>query len=346
MDINKINEELKIAINELSDETIKSYLAGREAQLNQAKQDYDDAYQAEWDARDNRYEKEHVYKKVSRKNGEAKEIARKALARNAKQTFADWFGKDLTGETYDGDLDISAPELYSLKGCPKVVNGDFCINSHLLTSFEYAPEVVNGRFYVRDSGKIKDLTGCPKEVTGDFDIYDPSEIVSLKGAPEKVGGRFYFGSGEYHRLKLKSLEGAPKEVGGNFDITFTELESLKGAPEKVGGIFDVRDCKITSLEGCPKYIGGDLDVSETNIKSLEGCPEEIGGDLYVEHTKLKDFKGAPKLIGRNVQAKSIPSLKSIEGLEKVEGTVYCKFADRWGSKLDEVKRRIADKDKE
>ena len=36
-------------------------------------------------------------------------------------SFAEWFGKDLTGQTYGDVIDCSNARLTSLFGCPKIV---------------------------------------------------------------------------------------------------------------------------------------------------------------------------------------------------------------------------------
>ena len=49
-------------------------------------------------------------------------------------SFAAWYGEDLTGQTYEGDLVCSSQNLTSLFGCPSVVIGRFsCCNNKLKT---------------------------------------------------------------------------------------------------------------------------------------------------------------------------------------------------------------------
>lgn len=105
-------------------------------------------------------------------------------------TFADWFGRDLTGETYEGsiDCDIYYGSITSLKGAPKIVTGDFDCSENRLTSLEFGPEKVGGN-YNCNSNELISLEGAPKEVGGNFRC-DYNKLTSLKGAPEKIGGIF------------------------------------------------------------------------------------------------------------------------------------------------------------
>lgn len=178
-------------------------------------------------------------------------------------TFADWFGRDLSGETYDGDIDCYNVGITSLKGAPREVSGYFYCPHNQLTSLKGAPKIVNGNF------------GCSS-----------NKLTSLEGAPEKVGGYFICWYNQ-----LTSLKGAPKEVGGDFKCNDNRLTSLEGAPEKVGGDFWCSDNKLTSLKGAPKIVNGYFDCSNNQLTSLEGAPEKVGGNFYYSHNKLVSNKG-------------------------------------------------------
>ena len=66
-------------------------------------------------------------------------------------TLADWFGEDLTGQTYEGDMDCSESGLTSLRGAPREVKGSFYCEGNQLVSLEGAPEKVDGDFYCGDN---------------------------------------------------------------------------------------------------------------------------------------------------------------------------------------------------
>lgn len=83
-------------------------------------------------------------------------------------TFEEWFGSDLTGQTYEGLLYCSDNRLTSLKGCPEVVNGNFSCSNNRLTSLEHCPKVVNGHF------------SCSH-----------NQLTSLEYGPEVVDGVYY-----------------------------------------------------------------------------------------------------------------------------------------------------------
>lgn len=148
-------------------------------------------------------------------------------------TFADWFGEDLTGKTYKGDINCRFEELTSLKGAPEKVEGNFDCRDNDLTSLEGAPEEVTGSFYCNGN-----------------------KLTSFEGAPEKVEGNF-----DCRFNRITSLKGAPKEVGGGFDCSYNEeLNSVDGLPEKVGGKFRYENSEnfvrqlISNADKLPSYL--------------------------------------------------------------------------------------------
>ena len=174
-------------------------------------------------------------------------------------SFAEWYGKDLSGQTYEGNLNCSNKNLTSLFGCPSSVTGYFDCSDNKLTSLE----------------------GAPKEVGGSFDC-SLNELTSLEGAPKEVRGYFSCSGNQ-----LTSLNDAPKEVG-DFDCSNNRLTSLEGAPEKVSWGFSCHHNQLTSLEGAPKEVRGDFDCSNNKLISLEGAPEKVGG--YFDCSDNPDFE--------------------------------------------------------
>ena len=211
-------------------------------------------------------------------------------------SFAAWYGEDLSGQTYEGDLYCQRQNLTSLFGCPSIVTGHFNCSRNQLTSLE----------------------GAPKEVEGDFDCYD-NKLISLQGAPQKVGRDF-----NCRDNKLTSLQGAPQKVGGDgdFDCSYNELTSLEGAPKEVEGDFDCSYNELTSLEGTPKEVGGYFDCSYNELTSLEGAPEKVGGYFNCYDNKLTSLEGAPKEVRGSFDCSYNPDLKSLDGIGKVKGKIY------------------------
>ena len=82
-------------------------------------------------------------------------------------SFAEWFGKDLTGQTYEGRIDCSGKDLTSLFGCPSIVTGSFYCRHNSLTTLEGAPEDVGGYFSCSNN-QLTSLKGAPKEVRCGF----------------------------------------------------------------------------------------------------------------------------------------------------------------------------------
>ena len=79
-----------------------------------------------------------------------------------KGSFAAWYGEDLTGQTYEGDLDCSDKKLISLFGCPSIVTGHFNCSYNKLTSLEGAPEKVGGGFDCSYNPDLESLDGIGK----------------------------------------------------------------------------------------------------------------------------------------------------------------------------------------
>ena len=106
-----------------------------------------------------------------------------------KGSFAAWYGKDLSAQTYEGYLDCSGQNLTSLFGCPSIVTGYFDCSDNKLTSLEGAPKEVEGHFYCNNN-KLTSLEGSPKKVGGFFDCSNNPNLESLEGIG-KVKGEIY-----------------------------------------------------------------------------------------------------------------------------------------------------------
>ena len=129
-------------------------------------------------------------------------------------SFAAWYGEDLTGQTYEGDLNCSNKNLTSLFGCPSVVTGHFDCRLNKLTSLKGSPKEVGESFYCAHN-----------------------ELTSLEGSPKEVGGHFYCNDN-----RLTTLKGAPKEVDGNFIcLNNPGLKSLEGIGSVIGEIIPYFD---------------------------------------------------------------------------------------------------------
>lgn len=204
-----------------------------------------------------------------------KQLSLESYNESNERTFADWFGKDLTGQTYEGNLVCTQQGLTSLKGSPEIVTGYFCCDKNELVSLDGAPKYVGDRFDCRDN-KLINLKGGPKEV-GECFFCDYNKLESLEGAPEKVGHSFSC----YHN-QLTSLKGSPRIVSYNFDCGFNNLVTLEGAPEEVGYDFSCMINDLNSLEGAPKVVGGNFKCSRNpKLKSLTGIGK-VGGKIYTD----------------------------------------------------------------
>ena len=235
-----------------------------------------------------------------------------------------------------GYFHCSNNQLTSLKGAPQKVGGNFICSWNALTSLRGASQIVGGDF-ICGCNSLSSLEGAPQEIIGNFDCYynqltslkgapqrvegifscNSNTLISLEGAPQKVGESFYCNSNQ-----LISLEGAPQEVGESFSCCDNKLISLEGVPQEVKGFFACSNNKLTSLEGAPQKVGGDFDCSFNNLTSLEGSPVGVKGYFNCSNNKLTSFKGAPKYIGKDFYYVDNPNVKSLEGLEGVNGEIY------------------------
>jgi len=130
--------------------------------------------------------------------------------------FKDTEYGDLTGQTYEGNINVSELGLTSLEGAPKVVSGYFYCADNKLTSLEGAPKTV-GNFDCCYN-YLKSLEGAPQTVNN-FDC-SYNQLSSLKGAPQTVNNF------DCSYNKLTSLAGVPKEVEGNFYCSENNNEYL------------------------------------------------------------------------------------------------------------------------
>lgn len=109
-------------------------------------------------------------------NKKLKKIA-EAVSKQKYYTFADWFGQDLTGQTYEGNFDCSYTNITSLKGAPREVGEDFECHNTKITSLEGLPEKIGGKLYL--PSQFKDKKKSKKKNTTlslGFDSDEPETI--------------------------------------------------------------------------------------------------------------------------------------------------------------------------
>ena len=75
--------------------------------------------------------------------------------------FKDTEYGDLTGQHYDGDINVSHNKLTSLEGAPKSVLGYFYCSNNNLKSLEGGPEEVGGVFFCYNN-ELENLLYAPK----------------------------------------------------------------------------------------------------------------------------------------------------------------------------------------
>lgn len=195
-------------------------------------------------------------------------------------TFADWFGEDLTGKTYEGEIFAHNAGITSLKGAPKTVVGGVFLAGNELASLEFGPSTVRGDYYIVDGNKLTSLEGAPKNFEGRFSAKN-NRLTSLKGAPKKCKS-FSIS----YNPELASLSGGPEEVENEYAAAYCGLTSLEGAPKKAFD-FIVHDNKLASLKGGPTFATM-FDCTDNPLESLEGLPSGIKKKNVDADPELRD----------------------------------------------------------
>ena len=189
----------------------------------------------------------------------------KLLEENEEKTFADWYGEDLTGQTYKGDIDCSDQGLTSLKGAPEKVGGNFDCSNNNLTSLQGAPKEVDGYFDCSDN-KLTNLKGAPKYVEGKFDCENNANLKSLNGIG-KVNGDIYSNIKSKNKSKQASSEitlyiQGTDGVLGDIEIT-VDKNFLKWSKDKQLELLQ------TKIKNNDSEFHADIEPYNFNLMDLE-----------------------------------------------------------------------------
>lgn len=141
-------------------------------------------------------------------------------------TFADWYGADVSGEKYDGELDCSAQNLTSLKGCFSEITGDFNCSDNELTTLEDGPQRVSGR-YICDGNSLENLNGLPIGFPANrLEVYNNDAVPY----PDLIEAHFGKGSIPFPRAKLSKLIGMAEFLASELE-TYRRSDLAKAANE-------------------------------------------------------------------------------------------------------------------
>ena len=235
------------------------------------------------------------------------------------KNFAEYFGEDLSGQTYNGDIILSNNPKFpdkkiifdsidSLEGMPEILNGSLHISRGVVKSLAGAPKIINGDFKLEECGGLTSFADSTiEEVTGKVTLIDVKGLTSLKSIPvsehydiRKCNITSFTGlPREVTVLKcvsnpIKSLVGMP-DVTDDLTINGLQITSLEGCPERLHGNFcSVSNENLESLVGGPKFVGGDYICSFCSLVTMKGCAEKIGGKLECEGNKLISLEGIPE----------------------------------------------------
>ena len=195
--------------------------------------------------------------------------------------FKDTKYGDLSGQTYEGDIDVSMHSLTSLEGAPKKVIGKFDCSSNKLTSLEYGPEIVTGVFECSNCN-LESFMFSPKYI-GDTLSASFNYIKSLKGLPEVINGSLLI-----ERIGIESFdEYFPKKIAGTLNCNDNSLKSLEGVGHIEKNIYCAYN-QLTDFNGLQTRITGHIDCSANRIMDLNTLP-------FVEGTLLADDNPNPYL---------------------------------------------------
>jgi hypothetical protein len=121
--------------------------------------------------------------------------------------FKDTKYGDLTGQTYNGDIDVSSMGLTSLEGAPEIVKGNFWCLCNRLNSLNGAPkEIINGKFSC-SFNRLTSLEGAPSIVVGGVFDCSFNQLISLKGTLKIVKKSFNCSNN-----KLQTLDYLPEGI--------------------------------------------------------------------------------------------------------------------------------------
>jgi len=208
--------------------------------------------------------------------------------------FKDTKYGDLTGQTYDGNIDVSGLSLTSLEGAPEIVNGTFSCSNNKLTSLKYAPKKTE-IFYCRNN-RLESIENAP-----DVDLYfdcSQNNLKSLKGAPKKTAA-FYCSDNQ-----LTDLTHSPKTVLGEFYCNKNNLVSLKGCPETINGTLKLHYNKLETLKYVGEYVGYvDAEHNPNPYLEIEWEVREENPDLTEEEifAIMYEKTGYPSYLDKNIR---------------------------------------------
>lgn len=210
-------------------------------------------------------------------------------------TFAECFGKDLTGETYNEDVKCINKGLTSLKGAPTKINGIFDCSNNNLSSLQYGPQYVSS--YYCQNNELESLEGAPKEVDNYFNCSN-NPLKTFKGLPKKIKTLVAEGL-DYRNIDLNDLKQSqidniiPKTLNAVVkETTLGELinDIIKSAnkgykkyatnrinkgtnfanPENALGFFSFQNIEPSKKQYNGKLVSSNLDatVLESIVKSI------------------------------------------------------------------------------
>lgn len=218
----------------------------------------------------------------------------KIINESEEKTFADWYGEDLTGQTYEGNINCQKAGLTSLEGCPKEVIGAFQCQDNNLTTLEGGPQIVRDLYC--QNNKLIDLQGAPHEVNGYFNCSN-NPLHSLEGIPEEIGILVAEGL-DYKTLNIDIIKNIqvnkimPKSLSAlvtDFGIEAIIKDIINSANRGYYRYSINRRAKGTNFDNTEKVLG------HYSLTNLDGRNREYKGQLSsnnVDNKVLESVKNS------------------------------------------------------
>lgn len=129
---------------------------------------------------------------------------------------------------------------------------------------------------------------------------------------------------EYYSIENYTINDDLKvDVDGDVDLSDKRLEEIPVIFGKVTGAFNVSRNNLKSLEGSPYYVGSSFFCTSNELENLKGSPVEVVGSFFCNNNRLETLEGMPAEIGRNFDCSDNKTLKKLDSVSNIEGTIRC-----------------------
>ena len=134
---------------------------------------------------------------------------------------------DLSGQEYNGNIDVSGLGLTSLEGCPKKVIGDFNCSDNDLLTLEYGAKELTG-YYDFSNNQLTSLLDLPSYFWERLNMWQccGNDIRKIENIPEHVGVVEGLNCYEYYSDRYYAYEADLQRAYEGLNSTEPEDEDL------------------------------------------------------------------------------------------------------------------------